>query len=181
LKHISWRSAAGIAGLIVLAALLVVGCSHIYRKNYFLTDESPAVISYQGYHIQLEMQSRLAGYSGSENLFYLSFQVSHPEPDTGIGQVSPLNYFELDSVCVQPYNKDTLICLNKIDEYEILDNYYNREDYLTRYQYDGLELSNSNPFIWVSYTVRVLDPRTGAVTADKRFEQELKRFAYRTY
>ena len=71
--------------------------------------------------------------------------------------------------------------MNLLDEYEILDNYYNRASFLTKFQFDGVHLSNFNQFIWVSYTVKVLDARTGEVTASKRFEQELERFVYRTY
>lgn len=171
--------------VLVLGALVfglfAVACSHIYRKNYFLADESPAVITYEGYHIQLELQSRLAGYSGSQDFFYLAFEVSYPGPDTIKGEINPLNFLRIDSVCVTPFKRDTIICLNKLDEYEILDNYYNRESFLTKYQYDGLELSNSNQFVWVAYTVKVLDPKTSEVVASKRFEQELERFVYRTY
>lgn len=180
--NISWRR---LWSVILLLALVVVlfaaGCSHIFRKNYFLPDESPAVISFEGYHIQLEVQSRLAGYEGSEDFFYLAFDVSYPGPDTLSGEINPVDFLELDSVCVVPFKKDTTICLQRLDEYEILDNYYNREAFLTKIQYDGVQLSNSNQFIWVYYTVKVLDPRTGGVVASQRFEQELERFVYRTY
>ena len=181
MKTIMRRSAHAVLLGALGLTLFVVACSHIYRKNYFLPDESPAVITYEGYHIQLELQSRVAGYAGSQDFFYLAFEVSYPGPDTLTGEVNPLDFMELDSVCVVPFRKDTTICLQKLDEYEILDNYYNREAFLTKYQYDGVELKNSNQFVWVMYTVKVLDPKTSAVVASKRFEQELERFVYRTY
>jgi len=169
-----------ITGAVVLT-MLVSACSHIYRKNYFLPDESPAVIGFEGYNIQMEIQSRLAGYRGAEDFFYLAFEVSYPGADTLAGDVNPIDLLQFDSVCVVPFKKDTTICLNLLDEHEILDNYYNRQSFLTKFQFDGVHLSNSNQFIWVSYTVKVLDARTGEVTASKRFEQELERFVYRTY
>ena len=165
----------------IVLAMLASACSHIFRKNYFLLDESPAVIIYEGYNVQMQVQSRLAGYAGAEDFFYLAFDVSYPGPDTLGEGINPIDYFRLDSVCVVPFKKDTTICVHLLDEHEILDNYYNREAFLTRFQFDGVHLSNSNQFIWVSYTVTVMDPRTGKVTASKRFEQELERFVYRTY
>jgi len=168
---------------ILLGALLLIllaGCSHIYRKQYVLPDDSTPEIAYEGYTIKLGLQSRLAGYMGSENLFYLYIETSYPGDYDSSIIATPTELIRFDSVCIQPMSTTDLTCLNLIDKYEVLDNYYQRAAYLTRHQFDGLTLGKREVFVTVSYVVEVLDPQTLTTAHRKRFQHELRRKAHRT-
>ncbi|MGD8923276.1 MAG: hypothetical protein PVH24_08495 [Candidatus Zixiibacteriota bacterium] len=168
---------------VVLTALIVTagGCSKVFEKTYQMEDETAPVVTLDGYRVVLELNSRLAGYSVNEDLFYLDFDVSYNGTwNDSLGK-SPVDYVSFDSVCVRLFKSDSTVCLHKINEYEVRDNYYNRDDYLTKIEYSAVELSSGNAYVTISYRINITDPQSGEITKTERFEQELRRFAHRTY
>jgi hypothetical protein len=169
--------AVALTALVAIAA----GCSKVFEKTYQMPDETAPVVTLDGYRVVLELSSRLTGYSINEDLFYLDFDVSYNGKwNDSLGK-SPVDYVSFDSVCVKLFKSDSTVCLHKINEYEVRDNYYNRDDYLTKIEYSSVDLSSGNAYVTVSFTINITDPQTGEVTNRERFEQELRRFAHRTY
>ena len=166
---------------LLIALSLTPGCSHVYRKQYLLADETTPEVSFEGYRIKTVLQSRLAGYMGSKNMFYLFFETSFQGETDAAGGSNPTDLMQIDSVCIVPMTSDDPVCLRLVDKHEILDNYYSREAFLTKHVYDALELGKADMFVTVSYVVNVLDPQTREVAHRRRFSHELRRNVYRTY
>ncbi len=177
-RLIVYRKIARFIILVVLTGL-VLSCAHVYQVKYLLPDEVTAEVTYQGYGISVELQTRASGYAGSRDMIHLAFVYGCSESAAPEECDDAATVLEFDSVSVSMIMIDTVVYPEVDDEQVLMDDFYRRQNRRFKVSYHPFYMPPANEFVRISYVVRVKSSADGQILASKRFTHDLTRTAYR--